>query len=116
MIAYYTDRILKQLKLPNMFSDFYPLVKSYVEMKLFDQKVDLNDPRVLFQLSTPEIQKKLIDLFVSNLKDLSYTEREPSSYDSMKISGTQPFVWTKKVYSSNKCIFNYVPCDIFMES
>lgn len=111
VIAYYTDRILKQLKLPNMFSDFYPLVKSYVEMKLFDQKVDLNDPRVLYQLSTPEIQEKLIDLFVNSLKDLVYTEREPTSYDSIKISGTQPFVWTKKVYSSSRCIFSYVPCD-----
>ena len=111
VIAYYTDRILKQLKLPNMFSDFYPLVKSYVELRLFDQEVDLNDPRVLFQLSTPEIQEKLVDLFVSSLKDLSFTEREPTSYDTIKISGIQPFVWTKNVYSSNRCIFNYVPCD-----
>ncbi len=111
VIAYYTDRILKQLKLPNMFSDFYPLIKSYVEMKLFDQNVDLSDPRVLFQLSTPEIQEKLIDLFVNGLKDLAYTEREPTNYDSIKISGTQPFVWTKKVYSANRCIFNYTPCD-----
>ncbi len=111
VIAYYTDRILKQLKLPNMFSDFYPLVKSYVETKLFNQKVELNDPRVLFQLSTPEIQEKLINLFVDSLKDLAYSEREPTRYDFIKISGTQPFVWTKKVYSSKRCVFNYVPCD-----
>lgn len=111
VIAFYTDRILNQLKLPNMFSDFYPLVKSYVETKLFTQNVDLSDPRVLFQLSTPKIQEKLINLFVSNLKDLAYTEREPNIYDYIKTSGTQSFVWTKKVYQSDKCIFNYVPCD-----
>jgi type III restriction enzyme len=111
VIAYYTDRILKQLKLPNMFSDFYPVVKSYVETKLFDQKVDLSDPRVLFQLSNPEVQEKLVNIFVENLRNLSYTEREPSKYDFFKLSNTQPFVWTKKVYQSDKCIFNYVPCD-----
>ena len=115
VIAYYTDIILKQLKLPNMFSDFYPFIKSYVETKLFDQQVDLNDPRVLYQLSTPEIQQKLVDLFVSSLKDLSFTEREPNIYDYIKISSTQPFTWTKQVYSSSKCIFNYVPCDNDLE-
>ncbi len=115
VIAYYTDIILKQLKLPNMFSDFYPFIKSYVETKLFDRQVDLNDPRVLYQLSTPEIQQKLVDLFVSNLKDLSFTEREPNIYDYIKISSTQPFTWTKQVYSSSKCIFNYVPCDNNLE-
>ena len=31
------------------------------------------------------------------------------------ISETQPFVWTKKVYQANKCIFNYVPCDNDLE-
>ncbi len=111
VIAYYTDRILKELRLPNVFSDFYPLVKTYVETKLFDQKIDMSDPRVLFQLSTPEIQEKLIRLFVDNLKDLAYTEREPTVYDHIRISGTQQFVWPKNVYSSDKCIFNYVPCD-----
>ncbi len=111
VIAYYTDRILKQLKLPNMFSDFYPIVKNYVEKKLFDQEVDLNDPRVLFQLSTPEIHKKLTDAFISHFRNLAFTEKEPAIYDRIKISGTQPFVWTRKVYSSDKCIYNYVPCD-----
>ena len=111
VIAYYTDRILKQLKLINVFADFYPLVKSYVETKLFNQRVDLNDPHVLFQLSTPEIQEKLINLFVENLRNLSYTEREPTKYDFIKLSNTQPFVWTKKVHQSDNCIFNYVPCD-----
>ncbi len=115
VIAYYTDIILKQLKLPNMFSDFYPFIKSYVEIKLFDRQVDLNDPRVLYQLSTPEIQQKLVDLFVNSLKDLSFTEREPNIYDYIKISSTQPFTWTKQVYSSSKCIFNYVPCDNNLE-
>jgi len=115
VIAYYTNIILQQLKLPNMFSDFYPIVKSYVETKLFDLRVNLNDPRVLYKLSTPEIQKKLVDLFVDNLKDLSFTEREPNIYDYINISGTHPFPWTKNVYSSSKCILNYVPCDNDLE-
>jgi type III restriction enzyme len=111
VIAYYTDKILKELKLLNMFSNFYPLVKSYVESKLFDQKVNLEDPRVMYQLSSPEVQEKLIRVFADNLKNLAYTEREPSRYDTIKISDTDPFVWSGDAYPAKRCIFNYVPCE-----
>jgi len=111
VIAYYTDRILKQLRIPNNFVNFYPLVKKYVTEKLFNENVDLDDPRVLFKLSLPEIQEKLINLFVEKFKDMTFVEKEPEKRDFIKLSDTKPFTWTKKVYSANKCIFNYIPCD-----
>ncbi len=115
VIAYYTGIILKQLNLSNMFADLYPIVREYIENKLFDQKISLNDPRVIFQISQPEIQDKIINVFVNSLKNLTFTEREASKFDTINISDTQPFVWTKKVYPANKCIFNYVPCDNDLE-
>ncbi len=115
VIAYYTGRILKELNLSNMFADLYPIVKEYIEKKLFDQEVNLEDPRVLFQISEPELQNKLIKNFVDNLKDLAFTDREATIFDRIRLSDTQPFVWTKKVYQANKCIFNYVPCDNDLE-
>ena len=115
VIAYYTGRILKELNLANMFADLYPIVKEYIEKKLFDQNVELEDPRVLFQISEPELQEKLIKVFVDNLKDLAFTDRQASIFDRIRISDTQPFVWTKKVYQANKCIFNYVPCNNDLE-
>ena len=115
VIAYYTGRILNELNLSNMFADLYPIVKDYIQGKLFDQEVSLEDPRVLFQISEPEIEDRIINTFVENLKDLAFTEREASKFDRIMISETQPFVWTKKVYQANKCIFNYVPCDNDLE-
>ncbi len=115
VIAYYTGRILKELNLVNMFSDLYPIVKEYIEKKLFNQEVNLEDPRVLFQISESELQDKIIKIFVDNLKDLAFTEREVNIFDRIKMSNIQPFTWTKKVYPANKCIFNYVPCDNDLE-
>jgi len=115
VIAYYTGKILKELNLPNMFADLYPLVKEYIETKLFDQQIKIEDPRVLFQISQPEIQEKIISVFVDSFKELTFTEREPTKFDTIKISETSPFVWTKKVYQATKCIFNYVPCDNNLE-
>lgn len=111
VIAYYTDQILKQLKIGGAFASFYPVVKKYVQEKLFDQRVRLEDPRVLYQLSSPEVQEQLISLFVKAFKDLTFTERKPEKKDTMKLSDTTPFVWSKIVYATNKCIFNYIACE-----
>ena len=111
VIAYYTDQILKQLKISGAFASFYPLVKRYVMEKLFTEKVDLEDPRVLYKLSSPEVQEPLINLFVNAFRDMTFTEREPEKKDTIKLLDTRPFVWSKLVYPANRCIFNYVPCD-----
>jgi len=111
VIAYYTDQILKQLKIRGAFATFYPLVKRYVIEKLFDKEIDLDDPRVLYKLSSPDVQEKLIKLFVDAFKDMTFVEREPEKRDFIKLSDTRPFVWSKMVYPANRCIFNYVHCD-----
>ena len=111
VIAYYTDQILKQLKIGSAFTTFYPLVKRYVIEKLFNQKVELDDRRVLYKLSSPEVQEQLIKLFVSAFKDLTFIEKKPEKKDFIKLSDTSPFIWSKMVYPANKCVFNYVPCD-----
>ncbi len=115
VIAYYTDRILKQLKIGGAFASFHPMVKKYVVEKLFAEKIDLEDPRVLYQLSSPPVQEKLINLFVNSFKNKTFNEREPGLKDFIKLSDTSPFVWSKLVYPANNCIFNYVPCDDNLE-
>lgn len=115
VIAYYTDQILKQLKIGGAFASFYPLVKGYVVDKLFDQEVDLDDPRVLYKLSSPEVQEHLISLFANTFRGMTFTEREPGRKDTIKLSDTRPFPWQRLVYPANKCVFNYVACDNNLE-
>jgi len=111
VIAYYTDLILKQLKIGGAFASFYPLVKKYVIEKLFTEEVDLDNPRVLYKLSSPEIQEQLIKLFVDIFKDMTFIEREPEKKETIKLSDTKPFIWSKLVYPADKSVFNYVVCD-----
>lgn len=111
VIAYYTDQILKRLKIGGAFASFYPLVKRYVVEKLFAEPVNLGDPRVLYKLSSTEVQERLISLFVEAFREMTFSEREPEKRDVIKLSDTRPFVWPKLVYPANRCIFNYVACD-----
>jgi type III restriction enzyme len=62
-------------------------------------------------LSSPEVQEKLIGLFVNMFKEMTFIEREPEEMDTIKLSDTRPFVWSRPVYSADRCIFSYVPCD-----
>jgi type III restriction enzyme len=107
--------MLDHLKIGGAFASFYPLVKKYVVEKLFTEKIDLNDPRVLYYLSSPEIQEKLINAFIEVFKDKTFTEKEPTKKETIKLSNTKPFIWPRLVYPANKCIFNYVPCDSNLE-
>jgi type III restriction enzyme len=86
-------------------------VKKYVIEKLFKEKVDLDDPRLLFNLSSTSIQTKLVGLFVSSFRDKTFIEKEPQKIEIRKLSKVSPFVTTKLVYPANKSIFNYIPCD-----
>jgi len=115
VIAYYTDVIRRNLKLPSSFADFYPLVKEYVRTKLFDKKVDLDNPDVLYTLSSLTVQTRLVNLFVEKFKDFTFKEQEVKKVDIIKVSEMKPFVWTKLVYPAEKCILNYVPCDNNLE-
>jgi len=111
VIAYYTQEILKQLRLGSIFDKIYPIVKRYVIEKLFVEPVDLDDPRVLLILSSPFIHEKILKVFVDSLKEITFKEREPIRVDVIKLSTIRPFVWSQQVYAANKCIFNYVTCD-----
>ncbi len=112
VIGYYTQIILKELRIPGAFAVFYPLVKKYVVEKLFQEKLNLEeDLRALYNLSSPEVQEQLVRLFVKYFRDLTFVEREPLEVEFVRLSDTKPFVWGKEVYPANKSIFNYVPCD-----
>lgn len=115
VIAYYADFIRRNLKLPSSFADFYPLVKEYVRTKLFDKKVDLDNPDVLYTLSSLQVQTQLVNLFVDKFKDLTFKEQEVKRMGVMRVSDMKPFVWAKLVYPADKCILNYVPCDNNLE-
>jgi len=112
VIAYYTQKVLKELHLPTTtnFPLFYPLVKDYVEHRLFTEEVSLDDPRVLYAVSEPQVEELILDSFTKSFRELTFKEEEPKQEKAIPLKDTNPFVWTRPVYPANKCIFNYIPC------
>jgi len=117
VIAYYTHKILKEVRIPDTtnFPLLYPLIKKYVKKKLFKKEVDLNDPRVLYVLSEPETQEFLINMFSKILKEISLKEKEPEIIDKLELKDIKPFVWSRQVFPADKSVLNYQPCDNNLE-
>lgn len=117
VIAYYTQKILKELHIPTTtnFPIFYPLIKEYVKHKLFTKEVSLDDPRVLYAVSEPQVEELIIKSFTKSFRDLTFKEEEPKQEDMLSLKSVKPFVWTRPVFTADKCIFNYVPCDNELE-
>lgn len=113
VIAYYTQKILKELKIPETtnFSILYPLVKKYVRKRLFKKEVKLDDPRVLYVLSEPVTEEFIFKLFVKKLKNLTFKIEKPRLIDTINVKNTKPFIWSRQVYPADKTVFNYIPCD-----
>lgn len=86
-----------------------------VRTKLFNKKVDLDNPDVLYTLSSLAVQTQLVHLFVEKFKDFTFKEQEVKKVGTIRVSEMKPFVWAKLVYPAEKCILNYVPCDNNLE-
>jgi type III restriction enzyme len=117
VISYYTEKILKELKLPitTNFPLLYPIVKKYIQEKLFKNKVKLDDPRLLYVLSEPETEEFILKLFIDNLRNLTFKTEKPQLVENRAIKNTKPFTWSRQVYPANKTVFNYIPCENELE-
>lgn len=117
VISYYTQKILKELRLPTTtnFSILYPIVKKYVRERLFRKKVELSDPRVLYVLSEPATEEFILKLFVDKLRNLTFKSEKPKLLSKIDVKDTKPFPWTRQVYSATKTVFNYIPCENELE-
>ena len=70
IVGFYTKHILKQLRIGRGFELLFPKVESFIEEKLFDKKVKIDDLNVLKNLiKRSELQKILIETFVNLISE-----------------------------------------------
>lgn len=112
VIGYYAHRIAQDLKLPTQFAALAPKIRDFFEMKAFGEKVDLYDPLVIKAMSTNVASYVVCKEFERVLRDVIVQETKPELLiPDKKLSFTQPFPFSKKLFESDKSVFNYVACD-----
>lgn len=112
VIGYYARRIAQNLKLPSQFAALAPKIKEFFEKKAFGKTVDLYDPLTIKAMSTNVANYVVTKEFEKVLRDVIVQETEPELLTPAKLlSSTPPYPFSRKLYESDKTVFNYVACD-----
>ena len=117
VIGYFSQIIMKDLRLVSGYDVLYGKVKSFVRDNLFDGPVDLDDMNTLRNLSEVEACKTLIETFKKQINGLTVKDKGDAEIkDYIKLRQTRPFVVKEQGYIiPKKSIFNKIIGDSHLE-
>lgn len=113
VIGFFTQIIMRELRLVGGFDILFGKVKDFIQNYLFTRVVDLNDPVTIRNLSDLEVNKTIIETFKRKINELTVVDKgEAEIKDYIKISQVRPFVVKDQKYiTPKKSIFNRIVGD-----
>ncbi len=117
VIGYFTQTIMRDLRLVSGYDVLYAKVKAFVRDVLFDRTIDLEDPNTLRNLSELSATRTLIETFKKSINDLTVQDKGDAEIrDTIKLRQTRPFVAKDQGYLiPKKSIFNRIIGDSHFE-
>ena len=117
VIGYFSQTIMKELRLVSGYDVLYGKVKSFVQDQLFDRPVDLEDPNTLRNLSEIAATKTLIETFKKAINNLTIMDKGDAKIrDTIKLRQTRPFMTKEQSYLvPSKSVFNRIIGDSKLE-
>lgn len=116
-LGYYTQGILKELRMVTGFDELFPLIQEFVRDRLFGERVDLEDPNTVRNLSELEVRRTIDETFKKAINDLTVVDRGQAEIRNyIKLSQARPFVSDKNSYLvPKKSVFNKIVGDSQLE-
>ncbi len=117
VIGYFAQTIMKELRLVSGYDVLFGKIKAFVQTELFHQRVDLEHPNTLRNLSELAATKTLIETFKKAVSALIVRDRGDAEIrDTIKLRQTRPFVVKDQGYLiPKKSVFNRVIGDSQLE-
>ncbi len=117
VIGYFTQSIMRDLRLVSGYDILYGKVKKFVQEELFDRSVELEDPNTLRNLSELPATKTLIETFKKAINELTIRDKGDAEIrDTIKLRQTRPFVAKDQGYIvPKKSVFNRIIGDSHLE-
>jgi type III restriction enzyme len=99
VVGYFARTIMRDLRLVGGFDVLFGKLKGFMETRLFDRPVDLDDLNVLRNLSEIEATRAVLETFKAAVNDLTIRDRGTTQIrDTIKLSRTRPFVVDDQPY------------------
>jgi type III restriction enzyme len=113
VVGWFTQTIIKDLRLVGGFDVLFGKLKAYIETRLFDVVVSLEDPNVLKNLADPGVTRALKDAVKGEINRLTVQDSGTTSVqDRIKLSQARPqVVRRREAIESRKSLFNKIAGD-----
>ncbi len=117
VVAYFTQAMMKNLRLVSGYDVLYGKVKTFIRDELFDSAVDLDSLNTLRNLSELEASKTLVENFKKQINALTVQDKGNATIrDRIKLRKTRPFVVKEQAYRiPKKSVFNRIIGDSHLE-
>jgi type III restriction enzyme len=117
VLGYFTQTVMKDLRLVSGYDVLYGKIKNFVQKELFDREVDLDSPNALRNLSELAAAKTLVENFKRAINALTVRDKGDAEIrDTIKLRQTRPFVTKDQGYLvPKKSIFNRIIGDSHLE-
>lgn len=117
VIGYFTQVIMKDLRLVSGYDVLYGKVKEFVQQYLFDREIEIDNLNTLRNLSELEATKTVIETFKKQINELTVQDKGGAEIkDYIKVRKTRPFVVKDQGYLvPKKSVFNKVIGDSHFE-
>jgi type III restriction enzyme len=117
VVGYFSQIIMKDLRLVSGYDVLYGKVKSFIQNDLFETRVDLESLNTLCNLSELEANKTLIETFKKEINALTVQDKGDARIkDAIKLRNTRPFVVKEQGYIvPRKSVFNKIIGDSHLE-
>lgn len=119
VVSYYTKRVSEAGGLGGVagaFAALLPLVRSYLQSRIFVEPVELDDKVVLKRLAENDAQELVKQAFAEAIRGLRLTEREATITETaIKMTEAPPFSWSRTTVDCERTVFNLTAVDNDLE-
>lgn len=117
VIGYFTQVIMKDLRLVSGYDILYGKVKDFIKKHLFEVEIEIDDLNTLRNLSEIESVRNIIETFKKKINELTVKDKGSAEIkDYIKLKQTRPFVVKEQGYLiPQKSIFNKIIGDSHLE-
>ncbi|MBU0667777.1 DEAD/DEAH box helicase family protein [Patescibacteria group bacterium] len=117
VIGYFTQVIMKELRLVSGYDILYGKVKEFIQNYLFEKPITLDNLNSLRNLSELEASKTVLEGFKKKINELTVLDKgEAEIREYIKVSKSRPFVMKDQGYLvPKKSVFNKIVGDSHLE-
>jgi len=117
VIGYFTQAIMKDLRLVSGYDVLYGKVKEFIRFHLFDKDIEIENMNTLRNLSELEACKTIIETFKRKINELTVQDKGSAEIrDYIKLRQTRPFVVKDQGFLvPKKSLFNKIIGDSNLE-